>query len=179
MTSKFIFALISITLSSIAHAAVNPPNISPEDLSIQSHIQEEIPPHPTNHPPISPQCSGNSAVELTPKNILELWEELNLTSDQLGKIKGIYDRVNLETKKLDDAVNEKEKSLNSMLPGKPQDEKKLKGLVMEIATLNGELRFKRIKANLETAALLTPAQLEWFMGLRLEQRIPHPHVPHH
>lgn len=176
MTSKSIFVLLAFTLPGIAHAAVNPPNISPDNLSIQSHIKEEIPWHPTNHPPVSPQCSGNSAVELTPKNVLELWEALNLTSEQLGKIKGIYDRLNQETKKLNNVVNEKEKTLNKMLPGKLEDENKLRELVMEIATLYGELRFSRIRANIETAALLTPEQLEWFKGLRQEQGIPHPHI---
>lgn len=178
MIRQLAFAILAMSLPAGAHAAVNPPDLAPDVPSIRSHIKEELPWHPTNHPHPSPQCAGTSNLELTPKNVLEQWEWLDLTAKQFGEIKGIYDRLAQETKKLSTVINEKEKSLNELLPGKPGDEKKLRAIVMEIATLYGELRFAQIRANIETGALLSPGQMEKFKDLRLKQGTPHPQVPH-
>lgn len=179
MTRKFIFTLLSLTLPVIAHAAVNPQNVSPEPPSIHSHINEEIPAQPVNHPHPAIQCSASSPLELTPKNVLAQWEGLDLTADQLGKIKGIYDRLAQETDKYYRSVNAKEKLLDELLMETPANEKKVRALVMEIAALHGELRFTQIRANMETASVLTPSQLEKFKELHQRPGTPHPPIPHH
>jgi len=172
MISKFVFALLAFILPGFAHAAVTPRDISPEPPSIHSHIKEEMPAHPVNHPQPSIQCSISPPLELTPKNVLEQWEGLNLTAEQLGKIKGIYDKLAQESDKIYRAINEKETELNELLKGTQAEEKKLRALVMEIAALFGEMRFTQIRANIETAAVLTPGQLERYKELQQKPGIP-------
>jgi hypothetical protein len=101
-----------------------------------------------------------------PKHVLELAEELALSSDQLALIEDIHGRMEAAAIDAGADVIEAERTLNMRFQHGHMDEGSLEEAVTRIAELSGRLRFVHLRAHLETTAVLTPGQIEEYDRLR-------------
>lgn len=101
-----------------------------------------------------------------PKHVLELERELNLEKEQIDKTKETYNRMHKQAVSLGRKIVEKERSLDHLFASQKIDEEQLRGITLEIGTLQGELRAIHLKAHLEMRKILTPHQIHRYDELR-------------
>lgn len=101
-----------------------------------------------------------------PMHVIELAEELNLSDDQLARLKQVHVEMLEEAKRLGEVIVEKESYLNRRFAHKHIDESILRSLTEEIGALRGELRFTHLNAHLRTTAILAPEQVGSYDTLR-------------
>jgi len=110
------------------------------------------------------------AVELNglpgPKHILEMRQEIGLTSEQENQIKQIYKQMKKQAVGLGNELIELERKLNHDFANGTIDENKLKDLLDRIADTYKELRFVHLSAHLITPNILSPSQLKDYNKLR-------------
>lgn len=160
----FIILLSALVASPVA-AVVTEPEAAPESPEIKTLFNEEMRYHPTGFG-MEHQGGPETPAYLSPKKVLEMWEALDLSADQFGKTKEIYENMVKELKRVGDLLGKKQEALAAMMEAAKPDENELRSLVMEKAALEGELRFIHLRANLKTREVLTPEQIKMFKEMQ-------------
>ncbi len=101
-----------------------------------------------------------------PIHLLEMQEEIELSSEQIEKITHIYEKMKTDAQRLGNRLIALEKSLNSEFVNKTITDKRLKQLLTAIAETRKVLRYTHLSAHLSTPALLSEKQLTAYNSLR-------------
>ncbi len=102
-----------------------------------------------------------------PKHVLELNEELSLSSDQETETQAVFERMRSEAIRLGEEIVAREREVDELFAGHHQmTPSGLEALMNEIARLMGELRYTHLLAHLELRQILTTEQVEKYGQLR-------------
>jgi hypothetical protein len=101
-----------------------------------------------------------------PKHVLELAEQLQLGKQQLQRTKEVYDKMHKQAVSMGRQIVEKERALDHLFANQKINETTLKGMVVEIGMLQGELRAVHLRAHLEMKEILSRHQIERYDELR-------------
>ncbi len=101
-----------------------------------------------------------------PKHVLDLATDLGLTDDQAGRLRAIQTRMREQAVRLGDEIIEQEIILDRRFRNRHVSDDVIRASTSEIAQLQGSLRAAHLVAHLETAAILTPAQIARYAALR-------------
>jgi Spy/CpxP family protein refolding chaperone len=101
-----------------------------------------------------------------PKHVLELADSLHLSADQRARVTEIFEAMRGRALELGAGIVERERELDSLFAGHSITPDALADATREIAALEGELRGAHLAAHLETAAALSPEQMERYQVLR-------------
>lgn len=112
-----------------------------------------------------------------PKHILEMKEQLELTSLQTKKIEDIFNRMNERSRKLGEAYLSLEAMLDQEFKKASINEEILANLVEKASELQGKLRLSHLQAHLESRPLLNEKQLKLYSKLRGYDEDPCKKVP--
>lgn len=173
--TPFIVLLLALAASPAA-AVVTQPEAEPESPEIRTLFNEEMRYHPTGFG-MEHQAPAETSTYLSPKTVLEMWEALDLSAEQFGKAKDIYENMVKELKRVGELLGKKQEALAAMMEANKPDENELRTLVMEKAELEGELRFIHLRANLRTRDVLAPEQIKKFKDLQQTRMNGNPHHP--
>jgi hypothetical protein len=112
-----------------------------------------------------------------PSHVLELADELDISSDQRTGIQRLFDAMKAEALPLGSRLIEQEADLDKQFAGHTVTPESLKASTAAIAVTQGELRDTHLKYHLATVALLSPDQMKRYAELRdyNNQRLPHHH----
>ncbi|HBR96746.1 MAG TPA: hypothetical protein DD979_05145 [Gammaproteobacteria bacterium] len=112
-----------------------------------------------------------------PLHILQMADEIRLTSPQHGKIAALYDKMKTQAIPLGKALIRLEVSLNAQFSDGTLSAGTLQQLLQEIEAVRADLRYVHLAAHLETPAILTPEQIRHYNQLRGYGNDPCQHVP--
>jgi len=112
-----------------------------------------------------------------PKHVLELSNELGLTSEQRRDVQDVYNTMHSAAVDLGEQIVEREAELDELFVGGDIDEQSLQSHLTELASLQGELRNAHLAAHLETKSLLTVDQVDSYNEMRGYQSQEHQHHP--
>jgi hypothetical protein len=103
-----------------------------------------------------------------PLHVLEAVEagQLHLSPEQLRAVRGLYEAMSREARRLGAAILEEEAALEAAFRDRTVTEAELRGQVMRLAGLYGELRTVHLRTHLETRALLSQHQIQRYRELR-------------
>ena len=101
-----------------------------------------------------------------PKHVLEMEVELELTPEQRDRVTRIREVMEREAIELGERIIEGERELGMRFRHGHIDETSLATELDRIADLRGDLRFVHLRAHLETARVLTAAQIDAYDTLR-------------
>lgn len=101
-----------------------------------------------------------------PKHILEMKEEVELSSDQERKIAALFKAMNEEARGLGKKLIFYEKELNDRFAERNIDEQMLAELLDRITDTYKALRYTHLSAHLRTPDILTEDQIEKYNKLR-------------
>ena len=101
-----------------------------------------------------------------PAHLLELKEEIPLTSDQISKIEVIYEEMKAEAIAAGERLIAGEVALENAFVAGHVNEDTLRQLLAEIETARFELRFIHLSRHLSTPALLSKEQITRYNELR-------------
>ncbi|KZD21196.1 hypothetical protein [Tardiphaga robiniae] len=112
-----------------------------------------------------------------PSHVLELADKLELTSDQRGGIKALFDRMKSEALPLGSNLIQQELELDRQFSSRTVTLESLAVSTASISATQGALRETHLKYHLSTAALLTGDQMTRYAQLRGygDQPISHHH----
>lgn len=118
-----------------------------------------------------------------PRHVLDLQQELNLSSDQVQQIEGTFQQMQANAQQLGQKVVEYEQQLSTAFAQGEIDSAKLKQQMEELSKLYGQLRVTHLQAHLQIKPLLKPDQIAAYNELRgytatAEQSSPIPHLHH-
>ncbi len=112
-----------------------------------------------------------------PKHVLELSNELGLTSEQRRDVQDVYNGMHSTAVDLGEQIVEREAELDELFVDGDIDEQSLQSYLTELASLQGELRNAHLAAHLETKNLLTVDQVDSYNQMRGYQSQEHQHHP--
>ncbi len=103
-----------------------------------------------------------------PRHVIELQDELNLTTDQVGRTAEVMKNMRATAVTLGNDIVETERQLDSLFAtfaavGAPET---AKDLMMQVADLGGELRWTHVAAHLAMMKILTEDQRNQYVRLR-------------
>lgn len=101
-----------------------------------------------------------------PRHVLELQAELELTAEQLAGVQASFDRMQAQARVLGAQLVDLERALDAGFAGRSIDEAALESQLGEIGAVEARLRGTHLRAHLETARLLTAAQIQYYSMLR-------------
>ncbi|HKA35912.1 MAG TPA: Spy/CpxP family protein refolding chaperone [Thermoanaerobaculia bacterium] len=101
-----------------------------------------------------------------PRHVLDLAADLKVTDSQKAELQAVFRRMHEDAVVLGGKIIEKEKALDSGFASGSIDEKTLRRLTSEIASLQAELRAAHLKAHLATKRILTAEQVARYDELR-------------
>lgn len=101
-----------------------------------------------------------------PRHVLDLADDLSLTSEQRGEVEGVFARMNERARELGARLVEAERHLDHMFANGHAAPSSVAERTAEIGRIRGELRAVHLVAHLETAEILTPGQVEAYGRLR-------------
>ncbi|MBX2838719.1 MAG: hypothetical protein KTR35_17805 [Gammaproteobacteria bacterium] len=101
-----------------------------------------------------------------PIHLLEMKDEINLSSEQTLEIEKLFNEMNAAAVKLGNQLIEKELNLEMRFQENVPGEKELKSLLREIGDIRSELRFVHLSAHLKTPAILSDQQIDKYNALR-------------
>ncbi len=101
-----------------------------------------------------------------PKHVLELAAALGLSAEQQAAVERIHAAMLDEARRVGAAIVERERVLDRRFRHRHVDAATLEELAGEIGRLQGELRFVHLRAHLDTAVLLTSAQITAYDAAR-------------
>lgn len=109
-----------------------------------------------------------------PKHVLEMREELELTSEQIEATQAAYDVMHSAAVELGRQVVERERGLDRLFASHVVGADELDRLTTEIGRLRGELRAVHLKAHLRMVEILSPGQRHaYVMGRGYHHGGPH------
>ncbi|MCI0531877.1 MAG: periplasmic heavy metal sensor [candidate division Zixibacteria bacterium] len=101
-----------------------------------------------------------------PRHVIELENRLQLSTEQLTRIKAVHDKMSKRAVELGEQIVRKEEALDKLFSTRQISTVQLEALTSEIAALQGSLRATHLQAHLETAEILTRLQIERYSQLR-------------
>ncbi len=101
-----------------------------------------------------------------PKHILEMKNEIGLTSDQEKRVVELYNHMKKQAVRLGHQLIELENELDHGFANKTIDKEKLRALLDKIGDIYKKLRFVHLSAHLKTPDVLSPSQIEKYNKLR-------------
>ena len=101
-----------------------------------------------------------------PRHVLELTAGLNLSDEQRARVQVVYDRMHAEAVELGALIVELERELDRGFADQWLTSEEVERLMSEIGSARGRLRATHLVAHLETAEVLSPAQIARYGHLR-------------
>lgn len=101
-----------------------------------------------------------------PRHVLDLAKPLGLSKVQRAAVSELFTRMAAEAKQLGARIVEAEKRLDALFADKRAGKDTLRTMTMDIAELNGQLRFLHLGYHLDVRALLSDAQIVRYGRLR-------------
>jgi len=101
-----------------------------------------------------------------PRHVLDLAKELGLSPDQQTQIQAVYDRFRADAIPAGERYLAAEQALEEGFRFRTLSEEELPERVAEVSRLEGELVTIHLRAHLQTAEILTPAQIATYNQLR-------------
>lgn len=101
-----------------------------------------------------------------PLHVLELADQLALSSEQRSKVQQLFDSMKTEAVSVGATLIEQEAELDRQFSGRTITPESLKVMTGQIASTQGRLRETHLKYHLSTVALLNPHQIAQYAQLR-------------
>jgi len=101
-----------------------------------------------------------------PIHAIELSNELNLSPEQIAKLKALFEAMKTETIPLGTSLISEERQLNEEFSHHTITPARLTAATQRIGAAQAMLRAAHLKYHLSTAELLTPEQIERYNELR-------------
>jgi len=101
-----------------------------------------------------------------PKHVIELKEQLGLTTDQLKKTEGLVKGVELSGKLTGQEIVREEEELYKLFEGATANDRTVRAGVERIGKLRGELRFIHLQAHVKMKQILSGNQIQRYNELR-------------
>jgi Spy/CpxP family protein refolding chaperone len=101
-----------------------------------------------------------------PRHVLDMKDEIGLSSAQTAELQAIYDRMHSTAVVLGGQIIAKEKALDDEFASGTIDKSTLADLTSRIGALQAALRAVHLSAHLETRSVLTPEQIARYDSLR-------------
>ena len=101
-----------------------------------------------------------------PRHVLDIETDLQLSEQQKNEINLIYNDMNVNAKRIGNALIDVEEKLDTLFTNKSITNSTLYELVQESASIYGELRYVHLNAHLETTEILSPEQISLYNKLR-------------
>lgn len=114
-----------------------------------------------------------------PRHVLELADELELTSGQQTQIQALFDDMLPQAVALGEQILDQEAGLELAFREGTIDEESLRDALDSIESLKAELRFVHLRTHLVTIEILTPHQVQLYNTLRGYTTAPEDHGAHH
>jgi Spy/CpxP family protein refolding chaperone len=114
-----------------------------------------------------------------PRHVLELADELELTSDQQTQIQALFDDMLPQAIALGEQILSQEADLELAFRDGTIDEESLRDALGSIESLKAELRFVHLRTHLVTLEILTPHQVQLYNSLRGYAASTEDHGAHH
>ena len=101
-----------------------------------------------------------------PRHVLDLAEDLELTSEQLAEVQLLYDEMLPQAVELGEEILTREANLELAFRAGTIDEASLQVQLNELGALYAQLRFVHLSTHLETLDILTQHQVYLYNNLR-------------
>jgi Spy/CpxP family protein refolding chaperone len=101
-----------------------------------------------------------------PIHAIELADKLGLSSDQITRLKELFEAMRAETIPLGTQLIAEERTLDDAFAGRTITLASLESQTQQIGAIQGKLRAAHLKYHLSTMAVLTPEQIEKYKELR-------------
>lgn len=101
-----------------------------------------------------------------PRHVLDLANELKITSDQRASLEKIVAEMSAHAIRVGKTIVDREKELDELFASKRVTEGNVSALTAEIGQLQSELRSTHLNAHVKTVQLLSPAQIQQYVELR-------------
>ncbi len=94
-----------------------------------------------------------------PRHVLDLSEQLKLTSEQIQESNALFDSMQTDSKKLGADLIDLERQLDHLFANEEADQAKLKALLLAIGEVQSRIRYAHLAAHIEQKKILTPQQI--------------------
>ena len=101
-----------------------------------------------------------------PAHLLEMKNEIALSAKQVRSVKGIWNQMNNDARRLGERYVALERNLNQQFSTRQMDQQSLRTILAEIASVRTDLRYTHLSAHLKTLHLLEPSQVTLYNRLR-------------
>jgi Spy/CpxP family protein refolding chaperone len=101
-----------------------------------------------------------------PKHVLELADELDLSTEQEAQVRAAFDSMHREAVRLGERVVAAEAELDRMFAEETASPESLRAVLDRLGALQAELRWTHLEAHLEVRETLTAAQVDAYDRLR-------------
>lgn len=101
-----------------------------------------------------------------PRHVLELEHELALSASQRSAVTLVFEEMEGRARQVGEQIVERERRLDEIFAQQRADDLPVRELVVEIATLQGELRWIHLEAHLRTKEILRARQTARYDELR-------------
>jgi len=101
-----------------------------------------------------------------PRHVLDLGAELELTPEQIGRSKAIFESMQAQAAALGRQFVEQEQALDRAFADGSIDTELLRALVSDLGDLQARIRYTHLVAHLEQKAVLTHHQVQLYDRLR-------------
>jgi len=159
------FTLLLIGKTSAQHEHQHSPYAGQEKQEVKSLTPAEVESY------LAGQGMGFAkAAELNhypgPKHVLQLGDQLKVSSEQLTKLQEIYERMHQQAVQYGEQIVQQEKALDRLFAFQKITRKQMETAIAEITALQGKLRLVHLQAHLETKQVMTPKQIKKYDQLR-------------
>jgi Spy/CpxP family protein refolding chaperone len=161
----FPFFVVVSLLAIVALANAGSPYAGEETREIKTLSQEEVEGY------LNGKGLGYAkAAELNqfpgPKHVLELGEELALTTEQTSLTQAVFDDMKAQAITFGIQLVDQERELNQQFASQSIDADSLETLLLDIGALQAKIRYVHLSAHLEQKAILTKHQILLYDQLR-------------
>ena len=101
-----------------------------------------------------------------PRHVLDLADDMNLSDEQVGQIRAIYDQMKNDAVELGKQIIAIEKKMNDAFADRMISEKVLQSQIKESADVYAQLRFVHLRAHLQMDTILSKEQRAKYDQLR-------------
>ena len=113
-----------------------------------------------------------------PRHLLDLADDLDLTSEQTAQIQALFDEMQPQAIALGKDILTAEATLEEDFRQQTIDNNSLESQLQTIATLQAQLRFVHLNTHLATVEILSPHQITLYNSLRGYSDMPMDHNQH-